>query len=725
MHAESCTLQVDSHIEHPPGRGGSLGPEELTGLISVKMAPIQTPDDVTREWLTFTLSGSAKAAKERQPASLPFEVASFDLQRIGTGQVSEAYLVTVRNEQGSQTAVLKLASSNPTSRASAKQLGLYEREVLFYQHVAPLLPDVVPRCYHSSRDEASNSFALLLENAGPTIPGLDDLTCASLEQAELALATLGRLHHALLKVKDDEALAWLHREPALNQAILSQLFSGYRSRYRERLDPRHLEVCSRFVASFAASTKAQNAAEFLRSPIHGDYRLDNLLFGKAGTSAPRSLSVVDWQTITYGGVMGEVAYFLGCSVPLEIRRTHLDELLATYLHHLDEPTMTLERARIELAAQAFFGIVMGIASPMMVVQTKRGDDMFMAMMARHCELVLDLGSLEMLPPHGGIDAPLVPSAEDERLHKPGPEELWNESLYFDFVDPASGVSGWSRLGLTPNLAANNWILMLCLGGEKRIIGLHDDHAPAPEGDGSSIVVKTDTYKAAHTISAPLRQLHVSIEAQANVFESETAALRTDATTHASRPTVPVSLDLTWNTVGMPYQYQITTRYEVPCQVSGTITVDDAKFQLDGAAGQRDHSHGVRDWWSMNWMWSAIHLDDGTHIHGLDLRIPGRPAMGMGYIQKDLSSRELKRVNADWTYGEGERTSLVETTQMVIAEGETPLRLSLSPGCHAPVRLVAPDGRVSLFDRAWCRAKDDSGRSGVAWCEWNSSVEWTP
>ena len=49
-------------------------------------------------------------------------------------------------------------------------------------------------------------------------------------------------------------------------------------------------------------------------------------------------------------------------------------------------------------------------------------------------------------------------------------------------------------------------------------------------------------------------------------------------------------------------------------------------------GQRDHSWGVRDWWSAEWMWSAAHLEDGTHLHGVEFRLPGAPPVGVGYSQ---------------------------------------------------------------------------------------------
>ena len=58
--------------------------------------------------------------------------------------------------------------------------------------------------------------------------------------------------------------------------------------------------------------------------MHGDYRLDNMLFGRPGSL--RDLTVVDWQTVTWGPAMTDVAYFLGCALhdggsPRALRRT--------------------------------------------------------------------------------------------------------------------------------------------------------------------------------------------------------------------------------------------------------------------------------------------------------------------------------------------------------------------------------------------------------------------
>jgi hypothetical protein len=47
-----------------------------------------------------------------------------------------------------------------------------------------------------------------------------------------------------------------------------------------------------------------------------------------------------------------------------------------------------------------------------------------------------------------------------------------------------------------------------------------------------------------------------------------------------------------------------------------------------------------------------------------------------------------------------------------------LQLEVDPLAFGPLRLEAPDGRVSEFPRAMCNVRDRDGRTGVAWVEWN-------
>ena len=128
------------------------------------------------------------------------------------------------------------------------------------------------------------------------------------------MTELGRLHAPLL---GDAALAdaeWLNRESPMNQALIAQLYAGFVERYGDDIAPdasRGVRAVGRRLRRIPRRRKRQRIA--FAGLVHGDYRLDNMLFGQPG--ADRPLTVVDWQTVTWGPAMTDVAYFLGCALP--------------------------------------------------------------------------------------------------------------------------------------------------------------------------------------------------------------------------------------------------------------------------------------------------------------------------------------------------------------------------------------------------------------------------
>ena len=183
-----------------------------------------------------------------------------------------------------------------------------------------------------------------------------------------------------------------------------------------------------------------------------------------------------------------------------------------------------------------------------------------------------------------------------------------------------------------------------------------------------------------------------------------------------RPT-DISVDLIWSTSGIPYQYRWTTRYEIACTVSGTVTVDGRVHPVQTAPGQRDHSWGVRDWWGMDWVWSALHLDDGTHLHAVEVRIPDAPRVGTGYTQfRDEPLVELEQVTAREMFA---ANSLPVSAALAVEPGGVVANCEVL--AHAPVRLAADDGRISEFPRAWVAVTMADGRTGTGWMEWNRNL----
>jgi hypothetical protein len=672
--------------------------------------PIQTlierPADLTAEWLTATLASGT--------------VTDFTFDRIGTGQMSECYRVALTyadGEGGPASVVLKVAAADPSSRQTGLAMGLYEREVRFYTDIGPGLHSPsggqersdrggpLAECHHAAYDASTGAFDLLLGDAAPANVG-DEIRGATAEQATMALTQLGRVHGPLLADQSLAGAEWLNQSTQVDQGLVAALYAGYLDRYRDQLADDHIAVCERMVESFDAYMAAEAASGRPQGLIHGDFRLDNMLFGEPG--ADRPLTVVDWQTVTWGPAFTDVAYFLGCALPVAQRREQYDALLQAYHDALGpQAAVTIDDVREGVRHQSFFGVLMSIVSPMLVARTDRGDAMFMAMMQRHAQHVLDTDALAILP-QPSVPEPLQPSPEDEEPHPHTDEQLWSESWYFDFADPSQDVGGWVRLGLIPN-QGHAWINALLCGPNMPTIAVLDFEAPVPATHHHVATADVDL-----TLEAlePLQSYRVSLRGRGEAHDDPAGLLRGES----GRP-VDVVMDLTWSTVGTPYQYRISPRYEIPCAVSGTVTADGRSYEFSGVAGQRDHSWAARDWWGMEWVWSALHLDDGTHVHAIELRIPGMQRMGIGYIQRAGEAFvELQSVVAREEFGDND---LPVGTTFELAPGDFTATIDVRG--HAPVLLTSTDGRVSRFPRAWATVTTTDGRTGVGWVEWNRNL----
>jgi hypothetical protein len=510
---------------------------------------------------------------------------SFTSKQVGTGQVSNCHRLQLKYSASNQnpgpaSVILKVASTDPKSRQSGISLRLYEREVYFYQEVASMFQDMVPKCYHASFNPSTGGQLLLLSDAGASVTG-DDIKGASVEQAREAVATLGKIHGIMLRDSEfAERIKWFERPAPLSQALFATLFAGFEQRYADRVSTTHLDICRRLVSSYDASQKIQENSAGPKGLVHGDYRLDNLLFRDQG------MLVVDWQTVFIGPILADLAYFLGCSLRVEDRRAHVDELIDVYLEMVGYDTgMTRELVLEGLRDHSFFGIVMAIVSPMMVERTDRGDEMFMTMLERHCEAVIDLKALAILP-EPEILTPLSPNPKDEHSHPPTDEELWNESWYFDLVDEKSGVGVYVRLGRYPNLEGS-WYTAVITHPTKHLIAVTDYKCPHP---GQDLEVKTAKFHATHTSIDPLKQYRVTLKGKGEQFDDPAAVLRDEKGND-----IDLEFDATWHTDGTPYAWRMATRYEIPCRATGRLAIDGVEITFKDAAAQRDHSHGVRDW----------------------------------------------------------------------------------------------------------------------------------
>jgi hypothetical protein len=307
-------------------------------------------------------------------------------------------------------------------------------------------------------------------------------------------------------------------------------------------------------------------------------------------------------------------------------------------------------------------------------------------------------------------------AADEGRHEPGPDVWWNESWYLDFVDDGGDLAGYVRLGLYPNQGVAWWTVAI-VGPDRPLVEAVDLTLPVPStwdapgghGPGGRVEIDAHGTSVACVFEDPLQAMRV-------VARGPAATYAHPADVYRSAPAVTgqqLDLDLTWRSDGEAYHYVHTTRYELPCRVAGTLTVDGTTYEITGQ-GQRDHSWAPRDWWTIDWCWFSGRLDDGTRVHGADIRIGPDLRPSFGYVQDGDGVHPVEHdLVVEETLGPEQLP-----TAATIRCAPVGLDLAVEPVAFGPLLFVDPDGRVDRFPRAWCRYTAADGRTGEGWIEWN-------
>ncbi|MGY6552112.1 MAG: phosphotransferase [Erythrobacter sp.] len=339
------------------------------------------PDAITPEWWEQVL-GAAPV--------------HWRWQSIGTGQVGDSvrFHLDFPDGRGPSTLAGKFAAADPTSRGTAAMLGLYAKEVRFYRDLAPRLPVRTPRLFCAEMSDDGASFVLLFEDLGPARGGNQIAGCA-IDDARAAIAQAAALHAPSWHNQAILDADWLQPDPqaaAQVRALYPQAQAIFRERYRGVFEPEFMALCEALAEHTAAHDRPQEKV----SLVHGDFRLDNLLFDiKDGAEA---IAVLDWQTLTIGNGLTDIGYFLGCGIGDELRRGHERELLELYCAEMAARGVPLSVEKIwrDYVVGALSGVSTAVFSAAFVVRTERGDANFLSMARGACALCCEHGALELL-----------------------------------------------------------------------------------------------------------------------------------------------------------------------------------------------------------------------------------------------------------------------------------------------------------------------------------------
>ena len=347
---------------------------------------VADPKTVTSEWLTEVLVH----------AGYTCQVAKFTATTIGMGQVGHnlRFTLTYGSGSGPSSIVGKFMSDDAVSRTTGIAQNTYLKEVRFYQQMLPTLDVQTPRLLFTDIDAETHEFCLIMEDLVPAVQG-DQITGCSARDAATALTELANLHGPRWSDPSLHRYDWIaptdEATAEFGEALYKQLIPGFVDRYRDRLTADHLHLAERFGDSFKDWSLGYEGPTTV---THGDYRLDNLLFG-----GPYAVTVVDWQTVGIGAAAADLAYFLGAGLNTEDRRRYEERLVRHYhdaLQFKGVSDYAFEECWDHYRRYSFSGVLMAVIASMIVGRTERGDDMFVAMLSRHAQQAIDLDAVDFL-----------------------------------------------------------------------------------------------------------------------------------------------------------------------------------------------------------------------------------------------------------------------------------------------------------------------------------------
>jgi hypothetical protein len=352
------------------------------------------PTDVTRTWLSTVVG---------------VEIVDVDVAAIGTGQTGATYRIAATYASSHrnlpETFVIKLPAQDDTVRDRVT-LG-YRSEVAFYARVAHKTAVPTPKCFYCGISEDGADFALLLADMAPAEQG-DQMAGCTPQQARLAVSALAGLHGptwcdpkwlglaevAMPKPGDLSAAKGLGDIARISAEITLDKLGAQLS----RTDRETLMAAMNLVTPWLLAEPGRYAL------MHGDYRLDNMLFDR---DAGR-ITIVDWQTMGIGLPARDLSYFAATSLVPETRGAIEKQLVGDYHRSLltygvadYDRAMCWRDYRLGML-QAPLLASLGFA---FAASTERGDEMVAVMLQRGCQAIRELQTLDLVTAISGAAPP--------------------------------------------------------------------------------------------------------------------------------------------------------------------------------------------------------------------------------------------------------------------------------------------------------------------------------
>ena len=288
-----------------------------------------TPNDITPQWLTEALY-SIDILPNAIVTSLCIEpIAEFTC----AGQLARLHLSFSQPKSTlPSTLVAKLHAPDEPMRAKTRPFTPDKQEILFYQQLASEMPLRIPHCYYSAMNVNDGKYVRILEDLAPAKVG-DQIRGSTAKEAAIALRAIASFHAYWWKSEKFEGIDWLTGSTTSSDAVTRWVIEEYRKAFPTFVDKTGT-LLTDTIKAFGEKLpeKLMDNSQHGKSPqtlVHGDFRLENVFFG---TSLGESgFAVIDWQDISHGEGVWDVAWFIGgCLQTTSKRQAEEWQLLKTY-----------------------------------------------------------------------------------------------------------------------------------------------------------------------------------------------------------------------------------------------------------------------------------------------------------------------------------------------------------------------------------------------------------
>jgi hypothetical protein len=301
-------------------------------------------------------------------------------------------------------------------------------------------------------------------------------------------------------------------------------------------------------------------------------------------------------------------------------------------------------------------------------------------------------------------------------HKPGAHREWNESYYLCFSDRENSVSGMTRLGFKPNKGEATTFLLLFLP-DGSVAGFQ---AAEKMGPPDQLTVAGMTHER-----RPDGSWRYTFQGRMMVVKDPNDFPKIRENTALISAMLPVTMHLKFQPIQPTYEYSENMtpesleigkksgdeHWEQMAKIEGEVRVGQHVYVLRDVLGERDHTHGVRDWTGIgNWVYDVVWFNEHLAINPAAIVLDdGRISVG-GYIWENGENVPLVGLRIiDQQFRDGV-IPVSATLELTDKKGVKHI-LKGKAGPVVPLPFVDEKGKVSVLAQSFGEYELDGVKGG--------------